>query len=366
MAHIFKHPSGNNKGIVIFTHKEWGYFSGNKVIKRLKREGRIPRFIYRELRPPFGKKLSIISDHYYIGVHFGYFYEHIFSSKTADFIFSKESNVPNIGRSVTRVPMNSRDFTPVVFNRQDVKKKYDVMTVGRDVKVKNYPLLFESIKRCLTLRPSTTFLLIVPSQEGVYFGVQKKLARKYYATFTRKEQEKITFLYLHPQLQWGLHQGQLVDFYNRSRVFTLFSECEGESRVISEALCCGLPVVTYSKLLGGGTDLLSESNSVAFESFDESHLAWIKALERFPDGLLEQPEMLTREDFTVQSLHGYFEDLYQQNNQIYDGELVNTDHLDRRLPGHYYDVPWMTNNHAPTADILNKRQFTIFCRELQF
>ena len=365
MAHIFKHPYVRDKGIVIFTHKEWGYFTGNKITRRLKRERRIPSLIYREIRSPFNEKLKRIGKKYFIGVHFGFFYPHLFSSTFADFVFSKKSNLPNIDNSIVRIPLNSRDFTSTVFGRQDVHKYYDVMTVARDVKFKNYPLLFESIKLCLALRPNSTFLLIVPSQAGVSFGVEKKLAEIYYATFTRKEQTQITFLYLHPKLQWGLHQNQLADFYNRSRVFTLFSKAEGESRVISEALCCGLPIVTYSKLLGGGTDLLSDKNSVSFDSFNQAHLAWIKALECFPNGILEHPEKLTREDFTIQLLHNYFENIYQQNQQSYDGELLNTDHLDRRLPGHYYDVPWMTSHRKPTADVLSKKQFKIFFRDLQ-
>jgi len=34
MAHIFKHPTNNAKGILVFTHKEFFYFQkGNKINK---------------------------------------------------------------------------------------------------------------------------------------------------------------------------------------------------------------------------------------------------------------------------------------------------------------------------------------------
>lgn len=363
MAAILKKPN-NSKGIIIFTHKEWGFFSGNKVMRKLKREGRIPSTLYKELRKPYNEMISFLRSEYFIGVHFGCYYPHFFSSNNIDFVLSGKSNIPNIDPNLRRIPLNSREFISKNFRNINFQKHYDIIKVAQNVKVKNWPLVFSSTKKCLALRPETNFLFIIPSQSGVKHGVETNLSELFYSTFSEQEQVQINFIFLHPTLEWGLNQKALIRFYNQSKIFTLFSKAEGESRVISEALCCGLPVVAYSQLKGGGTDLLSSKNSVLFDDFDDAHIAWITALENFPDGVQDQPETQTREDFTLPKLHDYFEELYNTNGMKYDHQLINIDHLDRRIPGHHYDVPWM-HKGKPTADILSKKQFQIFIKHLR-
>lgn len=362
MAIILKPPS-KFKGIILFTHKEWGIFTGNKLIRKLKRERKLPFLLNKELRQPYTRWISKLKKEYFIGVHFGCYYPHFFSSEQADFVLSGESNLPNMDSSITRIPLNSREFISKDFKRLNIQKHFDVIKVAQNVKVKNWPLAFASAKKCLEVRPETTFLFIIPSQSGVKVGLEKNLSKLFYETFSKRQQTQISFLFLHPTLEWGLNQKNLINLYNQSRVFTLFSKAEGESRVISEALCCGLPIVTYSKLKGGGTDLLTEKNSVLFDQFEDAHLAWISALKKFPDGIQDCPEIKTREDHSLSVLHDYFERLFTSNDMHYDRELINTDHLDRRIPGHHYDVPWMIKG-KPTADILTKKQFKIFIDSL--
>lgn len=362
MATLLKKPN-NNKGVIIFTHKEWGFFSGNKLMRKLKREGKIPPAFYKELRAPYDKLITKLKRNYFIGIHFGCYYPHNFASNQIDFVLSGTSNIPNIDNSLSRIPLNSREFISKSFENTNIQKHYDIIKVAQNVKVKNWPLVFSATKKCLSQRPETTFLFITPSQSGVKHGIEKNLSDLFYRTFSQREQSQISFLFLHPTLEWGVNQKSLIRFYNQSRVFTLFSKAEGESRVVSEALCCGLPVVAYSKLKGGGTDLLNPENSVLFDEFESAHLSWIQALEKFPDGIVDKPELKTREDYSLPKLHRYFEELYSRNGMNYDHSLINTDHLDRRIPGHHYDVPWMIKG-KPTADILSKKQFQIFTEHL--
>ncbi len=360
MVHVLKKATKNHKGLLVFTHKEWGYFSGNKLTKRLKRENRLPKGLVNELRQPFSDTLKNLSKQYLIGVHFGFYYPHQFNSQIASFVMSRESNLPNIAAHIKRLEFNSRDFVPVIFSRQDTPKKWDIMTVARDVKFKKFPQLFAATKKMLRQRPETKFLFVVPSQRGVKWGVERGLVKEFYGLFSREEQKNITFLYLHPDLEWGLSQADLAWLYNQSRVFTLFSSKEGESRVISEALCCGLPVVVYDKLLGGSKDLLDEETSVFFPEYDQAHEAWLTALKRFPAGLKTQPEMITREDYSIDRMASAISDLYAQLDLPFDGQLDGTADLDRHLPAHHYDVPWRLDTSAPTADILSKKQFQVF------
>ena len=80
--------------------------------------------------------------------------------------------------------------------------------------------------------------------------------------FSETERQNITLTLLSPLGNpFPLSEQAISDFMNLSKVFTLFSDKEGESRVVSEALLCGLPVVVKKDILGGATDYLNIQNS---------------------------------------------------------------------------------------------------------
>ncbi len=335
MAHIFKHPEGETKGIIIFSHKEWRFFTGGRIRRNLAE--RLPGRNKEIDVDPVGYQkeyLDKISKRYFIGIHFGgyqfrYQMDKVpFASNYVDFVLSVESTLPNLSPTIHRIPLNCRNFIPATFRKPSKDKSqhkvWDYVTVGRDVQFKNYPALLDSIKKVLEIDPEATFLLIVPSQKKMKAGVDSSLAERFYKTFSIKEQEQIAFLYLHPELDIGMNQAQLIKFYNMSKVFMLFSTQiktrfftygEGDSRVISEALCCHLPVVCYDGLRGGGKDYLTKDNSVIFESYDDAHLTLLEARERFGDGILDNPEQFTREDYSLERLHGYFKEFYETKGQ---------------------------------------------------
>ena len=87
------------------------------------------------------------------------------------------------------------------------------------------------------------------------------------------ERQNITLTLLSPLGNpFPLSEQAISDFMNLSKVFTLFSDKEGESRVVSEALLCGLPVVVKKDILGGATDYLNIQNSKLFTSLGNVRL----------------------------------------------------------------------------------------------
>ena len=148
----------------------------------------------------------------------------------------------------------------------------------------------------------------------------------------------------------------------------MLSSAEGESRVIHEALLCGLPVVCYAGLLGGGRDHLNDTNSAQFTDYENIHLSLIKAAENAGSQLIVDTESLSAELSeikTIPKLKQLFEEMYNKDGNEFDGELINTDELNLRLPAHYLEVPWnVESGNGVTADIVSKEQMTIFIKEL--
>jgi len=73
---------------------------------------------------------------------------------------------------------------------------------------------------------------------------------------------------LYFEKQFPLSKDEICNFMNLSKIFLLPVEKEGASRVIHEALLCGLPVITCKNLKGGGLDYLNEKNSLLIEDLN--------------------------------------------------------------------------------------------------
>lgn len=370
MAHIFKHPEGKNKGIVVFTHKEIFYFV--KYWKKTRFEALnhlqdklMPK---TELQVFFKNHFKKIREKYLVGMHFGWYQHDQPTYDFVDFYMAGKGTVSwKEGSDPFHIPMNSRNFIePFYENRHYQQKYWDLICVASVNRIKNMDLLLKSIRKIYDLGKMIKVLLVVPSKHS---EPEKKfythLIDDYKEMFSEEERKYLTIIKLSRELSFmGMSQYQMVHFYNSSKVFTLFTQLEGESRVIAEALLCGLPVVVKDDLTGGGRDYLNESNSLQFDSYENAHQTLINAIENY-EKLIPSEDLVKelRSDQSIFLLKDWFGKLYERNGMNFDGELINCDRLDLRLPGHFPDLPWM-NYKTMTADIFEKSQFRNFVSEL--
>ena len=340
MAHIFKKPTKDNKGIIVLTHKEKDI--GQQLYDRYK-------------------------DSYFFGTHYGGHHVRVDKLPYQDFYMGTPSVAPFVGEEPFRIPFSSRGFSPAYYReRAEVHKEWDILNISRNTNCKNLPLFLFAIRRLYDEGHKLKVLLVVPScmseSKTNHF---LELVEVYKKMFSTEEREYFTLLRLSSELGFlGISPRTIAYFYQSSKVFTLLSAAEGASRVVHEALLCGLPVVCYKGIQGGSADYLDETNSVCFNNENDVHTSLLKAVEQH-DTLNTNSELLAeelREDKTLPKLKEYFKQLYTMHGQEFDGELINTNRLNHRLPGHYLDVPW---TGLPTADIKTPEQLEAFCRELE-
>lgn len=376
MAHIFKQPKNGNKGILVFTHKEMRYFFRPTKPFSKKRPLTYLPFFFNSLynkyqKAPFYKKeLEALRKKYFIGVHFGWHHTEFPELEFADFLMAGKGTIDfTPPEHIVEIPLNSRNFISSRFTDLEYNKKFwDIICVARGAKFKNLDLLLKAVKKLnQTEGKFHKVLLIIPPNANENPKIfYTNIIEDYYNWFEETERNQITIMKLSKDLSLlGMPQDSLIHFYNASKVFTLFSEKEGESRVIAEALLCGLPVVVKADLEGGGRDFLNERNSVYFDTFDTAHLAFKKAIEKHDElkgGTTALKEIL-RDDYTIPILKDYFKTLYEKHQMTFDGELLNLDYLDRRLPAHTHSVPWAINRFT-TADVTSLEQFEIFKKSL--
>jgi len=370
MAHIFKHPNKSNKGIIIFTHKELQIFNVKVNRRLIKNPIRILTTYFL-----FKRYVSRIRKKYFIGVHYGAYHSNLKTPALVDFHMSAPGTAKFIDDPII-LPLNSANFTPLVMQKDSNAEKYwDIICVAHNTYQKKYPELLKSIRKLFDLSNEYKILFVIASSkdESDSKKFYNTIFEDYYKMFSRKEREQFTIIKTHPKTgSQGLSYTFLSYLYNRSKVFTIFSQIEGESRVVKEAQLCGLPVVVKSDVIGGMRDYLNESNSLLFDNYEEAHITLKKAIENHNKFKIDTDDWAKelREDFSLTKVKEFLRGLYISNGLKFDEELINTDNLNRRLPAHYYDpqsIPWAAESKFRfiTTDILNVFMLRRFLKELK-
>lgn len=341
MAHIFKKPTKNAKGIIVFTHKE--------ILKK--------KFYIDEkaIKEKLKKK-------YFIGMHSGGFIEGFSAPDYVDFILgARESGLLENEEDFFRIPLNSSNFIENFYVPKDNKKEYDIIFVSNHIPSKNILQFLKTMRRLFVVfKKDYRVLLITCKGSPEHF---KEIQKYYNNNFTISQKEKITIIANRPYFS----REKMVELYSKAKIFAFFSEIEGSAKVVPEALCCGLPVVAYSKLKGGGIENLDKTNSILFDCFDKAPISIINSIKMVSKGEfslnLDRINNLYKSEYSIEKLHTYFDILYRLSNQEYDRNLINTDNLNFRLPAHYQDVKWK-NDKFFTNDLRDKSQWEVFLSEL--
>lgn len=322
MAFILKRPDGVSRGIIVFTHKEQHFFREEKV--------------------RVSAAISALAEHYDFAMHWGHFSGETLPLPDILFHLAGPGTLRfREPRGEIILPFCSRNFIPADFQPGSESKFWDILTVTRPLRLKNLDQFFTVLKSVMQTRPQTRTLMICPEVPGKNPGAYNEIASDLHRMFTPAEQENITLMLLSPETYpFPLSQPVMAHFYRQCRFFTLFSDQEGESRVISEALLCGLPVFVKNHLRGGGRDYLTQDNSAQFSSLEEASRMFLEALDVRRTFELDTQGLAQgmRADLTVPAFVSEMERLFAARGEPLTGAMDLTG-LDRKLPGHCKVLP---------------------------
>lgn len=370
--HIAKKSTKESKGILVITHKELSYLSVNVQIRK-KNVLRIlfyPLFMFQ--RALYHKLMMNLNKKYVIGVHWGWKSEVKISPEWVSFHMAAPGTA-NILDGKYQVPLNSANFTPKVMRNKEYAKIWDLISVSKSAKGKNIDKLFTAIREIYDQGINIKVVMVVASNF-------KEPANRHYTNilsdyntiFSEAERENFVLIKTDHETGFkGLSTDFLADLMNLSKVFTLFSQVEGESRAIKEAQLCGLPVVVKSDLMGGGRDYLNENNSMLFDEYSDASKVILNAINNFDKFKVDQLEMdgQLSEEENIKHFNNHMKSLFEKLELNYSGELINTDSLARRLPAHYNgnDIYWANDKKFQfrTTDIVGPRIFYKFYRDLK-
>lgn len=346
MAHIFKYPTESNKGIIVFTHKEWPWLLQNAQ-----------------------STLNDLKQYFFLGWNQGTYFGNIQMPPIVDFAFTSPNclTFPDNGNT-ENIELLDRNFINSDFTDLGISNRhFDFICVARSIKLKNIPSFMKALRKSYDNGNRYRTLLVIPTAENeTAEKYDVDIVEQYKNLFNHEERKNITMLRLSAELGFlGISPQTLNWFYNNSKVLYIGSDSEGGCRVVHEALLAGCDVLYWKHHRGALRDYLNDDNSVAFESYDdiEPHLSKVIGDWDYSEGKGSNYDELLSENYTIEKLTPYFDKLYKKHNQIFDGNLINCDNLGNRLPAHYLDVSW---NHPvdPTADIKTIEQLSEFLNYL--
>lgn len=337
-----KEPKGKSKGILTFTHKErWVFDGSTHVLDAL---------------------IDRAHERYFFLMHWGHYAKNEMSDARIDMHLASPGTVSFASdHPVRQLPLSSRNFLPSIFSPTDYDPFIDILTIGRPSPIKGLDEFLVTAKHVLDVRPETTILMLVPNNQR---WTWRTLKSDYHRILEPHHQRQVHLV--SPELVGNLFPlppRAVAMFYHASRMFALFSHQEGQSKVVHEALLCGLPILARRNVRGGARDLLDETNSRLFSSPEE---AAARAIEILDSANFELPtpelENELREENSIPRLMRELENLYRDHGMPLDGE-IDTDNLDKKLPGHALLLP-AEYRLSVTDDLASRRAAAKFLGRL--
>lgn len=348
MPFILKESYESSKGVIVFTHKERQYLETTI--------------------PVLSDTIVELREKYVIGMHWGHYHAEIDEMDYVDFHLAGKGTISfKQGISVRHIPLCSRNFTPSCFREMGVTKYWDIINISRPIKLKNLEEFLSVIRKIYDLNRSLKVLVICPCPENMVErdGWYVRIYDDYKRMFSQDERQNFTLLMLRGDgYPFPLSQQTIAYYYNASKIFALFSDQEGESRVIAEALLCGLPVVVKKHLRGGGRDFLTEENSRQFSSLDEACETLVELSEnyekyKFDTGPLHKQ---LKEVYTAGLLEKEMRSLFAEMGLAFKGRL-DLSQLALKLPGHFITLPARLRL-ANTNDLRSRKAALVYLKSL--
>lgn len=350
MATIIKKKENSSKGIISFTHKEKKYF--NNLITNLLLK----------------KQIKEIKENYFFSMHWGWYHKDHKDIPLIDFHLAGKGTL-NFKNTKSNLIMNfcNRNFIDKKFKVKNLNKIYDIISITRPVKFKNIDKIFSALRKIYNKKIYLKVLIIFPIYSKNDLNKKEyytNLFEDYQKIFSPKERNYFSLMPVYSGSLFPLSKDDICNFLNQSKLFLLPVEKEGASRVIHEALLCGVPVITCKNLKGGGLDYLNEQNSCLIDDLDRMDETILMANEKIDKFVIEEKkirEQLSAE-YQVDKFKDSLKNFYKSKNikWIDNCEFEN---LDRKLDSHQITLnkKWV----GLSNDLKNLLSFYFFLNFIQ-
>ena len=334
--------------------------------------GLVQRLRFRHLRglalASFARRvLSKLQEKYRVGVHVGSSLpaDHpAFDSDRWDFILCTEK-LWRGPPSLKMIPLSSAHFIPERFSSKvPQKKEWDLTYIATDSWYKNWPI-FAKVSRELVEQDSKFKILAVsthtnePGRKNFVKWLKRKLGDTYGKNVTH-------FTAVTNGADKGFDQEKISSILRSTKFFVLFSQSEGSSKVVGEALMSGCSVFIYKAFREECADwpMIPEDHLLQ-EGSEASQIRKRLVFENETGASLAPP---ANEIINYCGLEHNVRRLSSELSRIlgFSVNISPDDHLRFRLPAHTaLDMPWFSASKGrATSDLSKIREWAQFKRHL--
>jgi len=258
MAYILSEAKGGYKGVLVLKHLEIPYWEA------------MPLSVLEEV-----KKLYIVA------IYFGFAVQVKADVKGVDFYVAADNVMLNYPGLVLRLPLNGFHFIDGEFDSADeYPVQFDYLFVGNSQRRKN---LVELVRAISDMISEPNFCIINKVGATLESQLYSAKVRKLLRGFSYSARKRVRYIEIPPEGE-GLPSFLMSSLFRSSRALICISRAEGAARVVAEAVLNNLPIVYYSKMVGGTCNHLDDR--IDFRVDDMENLpdildsAYMELLER--------------------------------------------------------------------------------------
>jgi len=346
MAHLIKKSKLNNRGIIVFTDKEWSFFTNSNLLN----------------------KIRSLKKKYFLGFNTGGYHGKTKLPEEVDFVFGNERFISFESDKILRLPYSDSNFVSKEFFDMGISERfYDICCVNSISKLKRTAELLKEIKKVFKLKMINCLLVLTTGKHNNSTYQDLNILKLWDYIFTEEEKNYISIIYLSKKMSrfHGIPKKSLNWFLNNSKIFYAGSDYEGANRTSKEALLAGCKILYYKYSKSGISIGLNDLNSKSFEDYNDISQEITFLLKKYKYKEVSSNDVYKfSENYTSEKLLPYFRKLHEEAGEEYDGELINLDNFSNRLASHYLNVPWYVKNSG-SSDIFSDDQLNYFISYLK-
>lgn len=243
MAYLLIEAAPSHKGVLVLKHLEIPFWEG---------------------MPP--DLVAAVRERYVVGIYFGFAVRVSRDVEGVDFYMAAE-NVMLGYRGVTpRVPLNGFHFIEDRFeSRGERVIEFDYVFIGNAQRRKNLLELVRAIS-CMSESPSICIVTKVAS--SIESRLYSRRVRSSLNAMTDGTRKRIRYIEI-PSHSDGIPAFLMSSLLRNSRALICISRAEGAARVVAEAVLNSLPIVYYSKMVGGTCNHLDDKIDFRVDDIDQ-------------------------------------------------------------------------------------------------
>ena len=326
-----------SKGVIVFSHKEYLRIFNSKYSLKF---------------------INKLKKKYFIGIHWGASFEKMSGKQIIDMHFYHNGMLPeNKNFRDKAINLTTRNFTPDKFYKNSnliTKQKWDVITIGRMVKVKKYLDFFLIIKNVLKEKPNTKILIIAPEKGYKKSTHDFLFYENFDKIFNLKEKSQIDLI----TNKEYLSQDKVIEYLTQSNIFLFTSIKEGVAKVTAEAALCGLHVMIYNKFIGAAHYGIDQRQLNYYSSHRDASNKIINLLQKDKEKY-DNSEL--KESYSKLSLVNELKQLFIRHGEDFNENDMDIEDLSIKLNSFQKFLP-KEITLPETNDLKNYRSLLVFCR----